>query len=163
MKIVNKKTVSDLLLRAAASPRKRINHNLHTEMIDPINRFVNAGIAGTYIRPHRHRIGKWEMVSVLQGVVDLVLFTESGMIKTRLTLGSENIAVAEILGGEWHSFVFHKPSAVMLEVKPGPYEPQDDKEFAEWAPSESHANVTSFIRWLETAEPGEEWQKALGH
>jgi len=65
MKIVNKKTISDLLLRAAASPRKRVNHNLHTEPIDPTNRFVNAGIAGTYIRPHRHRIGKWELVSVL--------------------------------------------------------------------------------------------------
>ena len=159
MKIVNKKTISDLLLRAAASPRKRMNHNLHTEMIDPINRFVNAGIAGTYIRPHRHRIGKWELVSVLQGGVDCVLFTESGTVQSRLAIGSENIAVAEIPGGAWHSLVFQKPSAVMLEVKPGPYEPQDDKEFAEWAPLEGHPNVTSFVRWLEKAELGERWQK----
>jgi cupin fold WbuC family metalloprotein len=159
MKIVNKKTISALLLRAAASPRKRMNHNLHTELIDPINRFVNAGIAGTYIRPHRHRIGKWELVSVLQGGVHLVLFTESGTVKSRLAIGSKNIAVAEIPGGAWHSFVFQKPSAVMLEVKPGPYEPQDDKEFAEWAPLEGHPNVTSFVSWLEKAELGERWRK----
>jgi len=159
MKIVNKKTVSDLLLRAAASPRKRMSHNLHTEMIDPINRFVNAGIAGTYIRPHRHRIGKWELVSVLQGGVDCVLFTESGTVQSRLAIGSENIAVAEIPGGAWHSFVFQKPSAVMLEVKPGPYEPRDDKEFAEWAPLEGDPNVTSFVSWLEKAELGERWRK----
>jgi len=159
MKVVNKKTISDLLLRAAASPRKRMNHNLHTEMIDPINRFVNAGIAGTYIRPHRHRIGKWELVSVLQGGGDVALFTESGTIKSRLAISSENIAVAEIPGGAWHSFVFQKPSAVMLEVKPGPYEPQDDKEFAEWAPLEGDPNVTSFVSWLEKAELGERWQK----
>ena len=158
MKIVNKKTISDLLLRAAASPRKRMNHNLHTEMIDPINRFVNAGIAGTYIRPHRHRIGKWELVSVLQGGVDCVLFTESGTVQSRLAIGSENIAVAEIPGGAWHSFVFQKPSAVMLEVKPGPYEPRDDKEFAEWAPLEGDPNVTSFVSWLEKAELGERWR-----
>jgi cupin fold WbuC family metalloprotein len=88
-------------------------------------------------------MGKWEMVNVLQGVVDLVLFTESEKVKSRLTLGLENIAIAEIPGGEWHSFVFHKPSAVMLEVKPGPYDPQDDEEFAAWASLESHANVTS--------------------
>jgi cupin fold WbuC family metalloprotein len=157
MKIVNTDTISDLLLRAAASPRKRMNHNLHTELVDPINRFVNAGISGTYIRPHRHRMGKWEMVSVLEGVVDLVLFTESGRVKNRLSLGLKNIAIAEIPGGEWHSFVFHKPSAVMLEVKPGPYEPQDDKEFADWAPLESDANATLFVRWLEKAELGEEW------
>jgi cupin fold WbuC family metalloprotein len=159
MKVVNTETISDLLLRAAASPRKRMNYNLHTELIDPINRFVNAGIAGTYIRPHRHRIGKWELVSVLQGEVDLVLFTESGTIKSRLAIGSENIAVAEIPGGAWHSFVFHKPSAVMLEVKPGPYEPQDDKKFAQWAPLEGYPNVTSFVTWLERARPGESWRK----
>jgi cupin fold WbuC family metalloprotein len=80
---------------------------------------------------------------VLQGGVDLVLFAESGTVKNRLAIGPENIAVAEIPGGTWHSFVFQKPSAVVLEVKPGPYEPQDDNEFAEWAPLEGHANVTS--------------------
>jgi cupin fold WbuC family metalloprotein len=159
MKIVNKRTISDLLLRAAASPRKRMNHNLHAELIDPINRFVNAGIAGTYVRPHRHRIEKWELVSMLQGCADVVLFTDSGRVQSRLAIGSENIAVAEIPGGAWHSFVFHKPCAVMLEVKPGPYEPKDDKEFAEWAPPESHPNVTSFVRWLEKTELGEKWLK----
>ena len=75
------------------------------------------------------------------------------------SIGSENIAVAEIPGGAWHSFVFQKPSAVILEVKPGPYEPQDDKEFAEWAPLEGDPNVTSFVSWLEKAELGERWQK----
>jgi cupin fold WbuC family metalloprotein len=159
MKIVNTETISDLLLRAAAAPRKRMNHSLHTELIDPVGRFVNAGIAGTYIRPHRHRIGKWELVSALRGRADLLLFTESGTVKSRLAIDSENIVVAEIPGGAWHSFIFHKPSAVILEVKPGPYEPQDDKEFAEWAPPEGDSTVTSFVRWLEKASPGEGWQR----
>jgi cupin fold WbuC family metalloprotein len=98
-------------------------------------------------------------VSVLQGTADLVLFTESGTVKSRLAIGSENIVVAEIPGGAWHSFVFQKPSAVMLEVKPGPSEPQGDKEFAQWAPVEGHPNVTSFVKWLEKAELGEKWLK----
>jgi len=159
MKIVNKETISGVLLRAAESPRKRMNHNLHTERTDPISRFVNAGIGGTYIRPHRHRSGKWELMSVLQGRVDLVLFTDSGMIKSRLAIGAEDIAVAEIPGGAWHGVVFHKPSAVILEVKPGPYDPQDDKEFAEWAPPEGHPNVNAFIGWLEDAGPGDRWRE----
>jgi cupin fold WbuC family metalloprotein len=159
MKIVNNETISELLLLAAASPRQRMNHNLHTELIDPINRFVNAGIAGTYVRPHRHHTWKWEMVSMLQGGSDLVLFTESGTIRSRLAISSENVAVAEIPGGVWHSVVFHEPSAVILEVKPGPYEPQDDKVFAEWAPQEGHPTVTSFVRWLEIAQPGERWRQ----
>lgn len=159
MKIVDTEMISDLLGRAAASPRKRMNHNLHPELTDPINRFVNAGIAGTFVRPHRHRDGKCELVSVLQGGMDLVLFTEGGKVENRLAIGSKNVAVAEIPGGAWHSLVFHKPSAVLLEVKPGPYEPQDDKEFAEWAPPEGHPTVASFVRWLEKAQPGERWQK----
>jgi cupin fold WbuC family metalloprotein len=159
MKIVNTKTISDLLLRAAGSPRKRMNHNLHSELVDPINRFVNAGMAGTYIRPHRHHIGTWEPVSALQGRVELVLFTGTGLVKSRLVISSANTTVAEIPGGAWHTLFFHKPSAAVFKVKPGPYEPQDDKEFAEWAPLEGDPTVTSFVGWLEKAQPGERWQK----
>jgi cupin fold WbuC family metalloprotein len=88
-----------------------------------------------------------------------VLFTDSGTIESRLAIGPENITVAEIPGGAWHSFVFQQPFSVILEVKPGPYEPQDDKEFAKWAPLESHPNVTSFVTWLEKAELGGKWLK----
>jgi hypothetical protein len=63
MKIVTAHTIVELLSRAAASPRKRANLNLHTELSDPTNRFLNAGLSGTYVRPHCHRIGKWELVS----------------------------------------------------------------------------------------------------
>jgi hypothetical protein len=57
MKIATAETTAELLSRAAASPRKRMNLNLHDEPTDPISRFLNAGIAGSYVRPHRHRIG----------------------------------------------------------------------------------------------------------
>ena len=66
MKIVTAETIAELLSRAAASPRKRMNLNLHAEPTDSVGRFLNAGIAGTYVRPHRHRIGRGELVSVLQ-------------------------------------------------------------------------------------------------
>jgi cupin fold WbuC family metalloprotein len=82
MKIITAEIIAELLSSAAASPRKRKNLNLHAELTDPIARFLNAGIAGTYVRPHRHRIGKWELVSVLQGRFDLVIFTSEGVIKT---------------------------------------------------------------------------------
>ena len=145
--------------RAATSGARQATAGRALVSYSPGTRRRCSGIAGTYIRPHRHRTGKWELVSVLQGGVDLVLFTETGSVKSRLVISSENIAVAEIPGGEWHSFLFHKPSAVVLEVKPGPYEPKDDKEFAEWAPLEDHPTVTSFVVWLEKAQPGERWRK----
>ena len=154
MKIVTAETIAGLLSRAAASPRKRMNLNLHAELTDPIRRFLNAGIAGTYVRPHRHRIGKWELVSVVQGKFDLVIFTSDGVVKNRVALSSDGASVAEIPGGDWHSVVFHAPAAVVLEVKAGPYEPRLDKEFASWAPLEDDPAAALFVTWLETAAPG---------
>jgi cupin fold WbuC family metalloprotein len=155
MKIVTAETIAELLFRAAASPRKRMNLNLHAKPTDPIGRFLNAGIAGTYVRPHRHRNGKRELVSVLQGKFDLVIFTSDGVVKNRVALSSEGANVAEIPGGDWHGVVFHAPAAVVLEIKAGPYEPRLDKEFASWAPPEDDPAAALFVTWLETAAPGD--------
>jgi cupin fold WbuC family metalloprotein len=140
------------------STRKRMNLNLHAELSDPISRFINAGHVGTYVRPHRHRIGRWELVSVLQGSLDLVIFTSGGQLKDRFTLSAEGTSLAEIPGGDWHTFVFHSPAAVVLEVKPGPYEPQFDKEFADWAPAEGDPTAALFVTWLNSAELGDLWR-----
>jgi cupin fold WbuC family metalloprotein len=133
MKIITADTVAELLSRAAASPR------------------INAGIAGTYVRPHRHRIGKWELLSVVQGKFDVVIFTSDRVVKNRVALSSEATRVVEIPGGDWHSVVFHAPAAIVLEVKAGPYKPLLDKEFASWAPPAA----TLFVTRLEAAAPGE--------
>jgi cupin fold WbuC family metalloprotein len=158
MKIVTAETIVDLLARAAAAPRRRMNLNLHTEMSDPIGRFLNGGLPGTYVRPHRHRIGRWELVNVLEGALDVLIFDSVGKIEERLTLGNGRAGLIEISGGDWHSFFFRPPAAVVLEVKPGPYEPQLDKEFAEWAPVEGDPAVASFITWLESAALGDMWR-----
>jgi cupin fold WbuC family metalloprotein len=155
MKIVTAETIAELLRRAAASPRKRMNLNLHAELSDPINRFLNAGIGGTYVRPHRHRIGKWELLNVLQGKCDVVIFAADGVVKDRVALSFEGASVVEIPGGDWHSIVFHAPAAVFLEVKAGPYEPLLDKDFASWAPSEGDPAAAQFVTRLETAAVGE--------
>ena len=81
MKIVNAEAMAELLSRAAASPRKGMNLNLHAEQTDAVGKFLNAGIAGTYVRPHRHRIDRWELVTVLRGRFDVVIFTSDGMVK----------------------------------------------------------------------------------
>jgi cupin fold WbuC family metalloprotein len=157
MKIVTAETLTDLVARAVDAPRKRINFNFHTALSDPINRFLNAGCGGTYVRPHRHRIGRWELVTVLQGRLDLLVFTSDGEVRDRVALGSVGGCLIEIPGGEWHSFVFHAPAAVVLEVKPGPYEPELDKEFADWAPAEGTPAAPPFVAWLESATVGRTW------
>jgi cupin fold WbuC family metalloprotein len=57
---VDRSTIADLVERAQRSPRGRLNFNLHPQLDDPIQRLLNAGGPGSYIRPHRHRPGIWE-------------------------------------------------------------------------------------------------------
>ena len=133
-----------------------MNLNLHAELTDTTNRFLNAGVAGTYVR---HRIGKWELLSAVQGTFDVVTFTPEGVVKDRVVLGSKGASVVEIPGGDWHSVVFHPPTAVALEVKAGPYDPLLDKEFASWAPAEDDPAATFFVSWLAVAARGERPRK----
>jgi cupin fold WbuC family metalloprotein len=98
-------------------------------------------------------------LNVVQGRLDVVIFSSEGEIKGRFPLGSEGASVVEIPGGDWHGIVFHAPAAVVLEVKPGPYEPQLDKEFSDWAPVEDDPAAAVFVTWLESASLGEAWRR----
>ena len=71
LNLVGCELVGELSARAAASPRRRANHNLHPELADPVQRFLNAMEPGTYVRPHRHMAPepKWELFVVLDGEV----------------------------------------------------------------------------------------------
>ncbi len=115
---------------------------------------ANSSRTGSVGKGQR-RIDRWELVTVLRGRFDVLIFTSDGVVKSRVVLGSQGASVAEIAGGEWHSVVFHAPAAVVLEVKAGPYEPQLDKEFASWAPPENDPAAARFVSWLETAAPGD--------
>ena len=97
---------------------------------------------------------------VLVGLPDcyfsVLTFTHDGEVTARFSLESDVAPVIEISGGAWHAVVFHAPAAVMLEVKPGPYDSRTDKEFTGWAPEEGAA---AFARWLEKAAVGETWRQ----
>jgi cupin fold WbuC family metalloprotein len=109
MKVITEEIIEAVLARAAVMPRRRTNLNLHAELSDPINRFINAGFAGSYIRPHRHRAKKWEIVNVLQGQLDVLIFSSEGVLQQRRVLAASGVSLVEISGGEWHSFIFHPP------------------------------------------------------
>jgi len=148
--------IDALVQRAAASPRRRLNLNLHPQLADPIQRFLNAGEPGTYVRPHRHQAARWEMFAALRGQMDVLLFADDGALAQRITL-APGCGVIEIAGGSWHSFVIMAPATVALEIKPGPYIAETDKEFAVWAPREGEPGAERIVRWFETAHPGERW------
>jgi cupin fold WbuC family metalloprotein len=143
-------TVADL---AAASPRRRMNRNFHDGAADNPHRFLNVLLRGTYIRPHRHLAPpKSETFLVLEGVAEAILFGDEGAITARYSLGTETregrLWGIDLPPGVWHTVLPLTDRVVCFEVKPGPWEPATDKEFAPWAPAEDSPAAAEYCRML---------------
>ena len=130
---------------AAASPRRRKNHNLHEES-DLVQRFLNVLQPGTYVRPHRHRRDQagagFECFVVLQGSVGLLVLNSAGDVlqRERLEAGGE-VRGVQLAEGLFHTLVALEADSVMFEIKQGPYEPLADKDFLEAFPLEGTAEA----------------------
>jgi cupin fold WbuC family metalloprotein len=71
--------LDSLCTQAAASPRRRKNHNLHTSDTALAHRLLNAVQTDSYIAPHRHLDpSKDETFVVLRGLMGLIIFDDAG-------------------------------------------------------------------------------------
>jgi quercetin dioxygenase-like cupin family protein len=122
---------------AAASARRRSHILLHADHQDQVQRLLIALEPDSYVRPHVHS-EQWEMIVLLRG---------------RLVMSAAS-PVVQIPRGTWHGGVALQSQTMVLEVKPGPYRPN---EFAEWAPEESDGAAGH--RALGRGRPGSQWQR----
>ncbi|MBE9608885.1 WbuC family cupin fold metalloprotein [Chitinilyticum piscinae] len=141
---------ADLCARAAAAPRLRVHHNLHTQNEDPCHRLLVAIAPGSYVPPHRHLDEKkGELLVVLQGELGVLLFADDGSVQQALTLRAGTAACGiDITPGNWHAVVALQPQTVFLECKAGPYVPLLAEERAVWAPGEGEQGVASYLDGL---------------
>ena len=64
----------------------------------------------------------------------------------KLAVGGIDCVVAiELLPETWHTVVSLQPGSVLLEVKAGPFNPEESKEFASWAPVEGDLESESYL------------------
>jgi cupin fold WbuC family metalloprotein len=153
LKLYDAAILNHLSAEAARSPRRRKNLNVHPVLEDPIQRLFNAMEPGTYARPHRHaRDNGWEFMIVVRGAFALLRFDDDGRLLARADLRA---GAVEIPAHAWHSAVSLAPGTILFEVKPGPYSPIDDKDFAAWAPPEGDPRAPGWVRWFEIAQPGD--------
>jgi cupin fold WbuC family metalloprotein len=157
LKLISDKQLYRLSAEAAATPRLRKNLNLHPVPEDPVQRLFNAMEPGTYVRPHRHTRAKgWELMLAVRGAFSILVFDERGQVLDRADLSAVGgVTAIEIPAHTWHAAVVLAPETVMFEVKPGPYSPVEDKDFAAWAPLEGEALADRFVTWYESAKPGD--------
>lgn len=108
--------------QAAASPRLRMNYNLHECMNAPAQCLLNALEPGTVLPIHRHNHTA-ETYILLRGRIDVIFYCADGTEAFRFYLNpfTGNYGV-QIPRGQWHTLEVME-SSVILEVKDGPYTP----------------------------------------
>ena len=153
VKLIDEALFRSVAEKAAASPRRRMNHNFHSGPQDNPHRFLNVLLRGTYIRPHRHAAPpKAESFLVLEGEAEVVLFNHEGRVTDRYRLGTQSAEGRtwgiDLEPGVWHTILALTDRVVCFEVKPGPWEPSSDKEFAAWAPKEDDPDAALYLQTL---------------
>jgi cupin fold WbuC family metalloprotein len=138
---------------AKRSERRREIHVFHEGDPDPLQRMLNAVQPGSYVRPHRHlNPPKSESIILLHGMLGYVSFSEDGLSEEGglvLIDPSRGVYGCDIRPGVWHTIFALAPDTVFFEVKPGPYDPAADKEFAPWSPQERSPKAAAFLAELE--------------
>lgn len=144
---INTEFIDPLTERAKKSPRKRINFNFHSQADDLLQRMLHGMEPHTYVQPHKHENpDKVEAFFCLRGRVAVVEFDAEGVIIDSIVLDNATGNFGcEILPRTWHSIICLEPNSVVYEVKNGPYNPVDDKNFASWAPKEGDENAVDFL------------------
>jgi cupin fold WbuC family metalloprotein len=148
--LITQTLLDETIDRAKNSARLRTNYNFHARPEDNPHRFLNAICRGSYCPPHRHVTPpKSESFLILSGQVAFLLYDDDGAITDTFRLGDNGLLGVDVAPGLWHSIVALSETAVCYEVKPGPYEPLADKDFAPWAPRENTPEASAYLTKLE--------------
>ncbi len=147
---IDQKLLDQVSLEAQKSKRGRMNYNFH-QPTDAVQRFLNAIEPGSYICPHRHvSPERDETFLVLRGAGAVLVFSDKGdIIDIYMMNASEAQWGVDIPGGLYHSIVSLEKNSVFYEIKPGPYHPDTDKGFAQWAPAAHTPEAVDYLAHLE--------------
>ena len=153
IQLITRELIAEVTDKATGSPRRRMNFNFHAGPEDNPHRMLNILLRGTYVPPHRHlNPDKSEAFLVLEGAAKVVCFDDAGQPTAvhRLTAPTESpVWGIDLAAGIWHTILAESDVAVCYEVKPGPWQPSSDKDFATWAPKENQPGWREYLTYLE--------------
>ena len=154
MKIFDADYLNGLTTQALHNPRRRQHRNIHLSYADACQRLFNAIEPDSYIRPHRHASDpREELLVAVRGSMALLTFDDHGAITRVLRFGTERhgldlAAGAEVPASTWHTVLALEPGSVLLEVKAGPFDPNQPKDLATWAPEEGTEDARLYLQQL---------------
>lgn len=138
--------IDEVIAKAKTSPRRRMNHNFHPELSDPVQRLLNALEPWTYIRPHKHET-KEEAFVLLRGTVLAVTFNDDGSIRDHAVLSSRTgVSGVEFEENTFHMLTSLESGSVVYEIKEGPFIPHTEGSSAPFAPKEGTTDSKIFLQ-----------------
>jgi cupin fold WbuC family metalloprotein len=148
--LISRQCLEATVAAARQSPRQRMIQPFHRTAGASVHRMFNALQPGSYARPHRHlNPPKDEAFVVLRGALAFFTFEEDGRVRDCLRLQNDGeLLGVDITAGVYHSIAALEPDTIVYEVKAGPYNPVDDKDFAPWSPAETDPSASTYLKEL---------------
>lgn len=148
--IVDQAIVASLKSKSINNARHRIRLCTHSALSDLLHEMFIVHAFGTYVRPHKHT-EKSESIHVVEGRVDLILFTEEGEIGNVVQLGDYGSSHPFFFRSDtsvFHSLVIRSEYLVFHETTNGPFD-RSHTVFAPWAPIDNDtAEVAEYFSEL---------------
>lgn len=152
--LLENKFLNNLSQQAKKNPRLRQHYNLHKNYAEPCQKVLNAIEPLSYIRPHRHFTDpKNEFFLAIRGRFALIIFDEEGKIEQVHRFSSQvstDFLGAEVQHEAWHTVISLEPGSILLEIKSGPFDAKQPKDFAIWAPEEDTIKSKNYASYLKS-------------
>ncbi|HIE0661170.1 MULTISPECIES: WbuC family cupin fold metalloprotein [Providencia] len=129
MKIYNNEVLNSYFIDAASNQRKRAHYNLHSSYNDKVQRLFITLVKGSYVEPHYHGLPhQWEMFIVINGTIKLTIYDPKTLGTQEFLIGDESSnRVIELFPNDIHSIECISDTALMLEIKEGPFDENSAK------------------------------------
>jgi cupin fold WbuC family metalloprotein len=119
------------------TPKRRVRINAHPGSDDELHEMIIAIEPGSYIRPHKHP-GKSEAFHIIEGQVDIVVFSEAGEVERIVSLaakGGRHPFYYRMSTPHFHTLIIRSDLLVVHEITNGPFLPTGTI-YAAFAPEE---------------------------
>ena len=121
--LLDTKLLDKITAEAKASPRLRMNFNLHDSLDAKAQRLFNALEPGTVLPVHRHTATA-ETYIVVRGRIDVLIYNDKHELVERQHLDPKTGNFGfQIPKNTWHTLDVLDSGTVIFEVKDGPYTP----------------------------------------
>lgn len=149
-----------LCVQSQSAARRRAHHLIHADHAENVQRLLIALQPDSYVQPHRHTQPPiWEHLVCVRGEILVLIVDDNGIVQER-QLVPQGCSV-EPDPAQWHTILATRPDSVVLEFKPGPFQPTPAENFAAWAPAEGDARVPTMLAACLDAQPGDDLKAAI--